>query len=100
MEELQKAEAAPPPPVREGQMHSSHGLVHRWLRPLELVVHNGARCMEPRGCTTLGEAGKSESTQHADLIAAVLAAGQSRRKNQKVIYIFTDSWAAANGTAI
>lgn len=56
--------------------------------------------IEPRGCTTLGEAGKSESAQHADLIAAVLAAGQSRRKNQKVIYTFTDSWAAANGTAI
>lgn len=44
VEELQKAEAAPAPQVREEQIHSSHGATaHRWLRPLELAVHNGPR---------------------------------------------------------
>lgn len=69
-------------------------------QPHDLWLYKTDCCgMEPQDCVTQREAGKSDSAQHADLIA-VLAVRQSLRQNQEVLYIFTDSWAIANGTAI
>lgn len=70
-------------------------------QPHDLWLYTTDCCsMEPQYCVTQREAGKSDSAQHANLIAVVLAVRQSPSQNQEVTYIFTDSRAIANSTAI
>lgn len=59
-----------------------------------------AAAYRPEDGKILTDQGVEYSAQHAEVIAALLAARQSLAEKQKHMYLYTDSWCVANGIAV
>ena len=77
-------------------------LPNSWFTVGSSVTESGLsqwtpRAVSPGDIRALKLAGESESAQRAELTAVVLAVRHSLGEKQKIMYIFTDSWAVASG---
>lgn len=69
--------------------------LQRHQPPQSLEEQQTDVAQRPRDNPILREKGRTQSAQHVELIAIVLAIRKSLKENQSTIYIFTDSWAVA-----
>ena len=87
-----------------GSSKYSPSLVNAWFTDGSATTKSNVVCWKaaafrPKDRMVLIEEGKGKSAQHAQVIAAPLAARQSH-KDGKDLELFTDSWCVTNGILI
>ncbi|XP_010610954.3 uncharacterized protein LOC104854215 [Fukomys damarensis] len=59
-----------------------------------------AAAYRPEDGKIITDQGTGKSAQHAEVLAALLAARQTKLENKRVLHLYTDSWCVANGIAV